>query len=318
MNYTSQHAPELRRPGGSSEDYNSRHAAPLRPHYAPSGPGEGLSGAGGRGGRGGRRSRFDGRSGGGGGGGGWRRWCSSSLSSTVARSSSSRCTSYPCLRRAEAGRARRPGDGAEAGPGRCAGARAARPGPGPGPGRRAGREDGPAGKARREARSSRRPRPRAPAPPRAAGRRASLAGPRGALGSRASGRDVPPLVAVGDSPRRPCGAGALAAGPRLGLGHRAGPARARDRSSPLRGTVRGTVRGRVHLCPCRSGARAEDLLLCSSSDWGPGPHVRFGPAPCSRGATSLRRRPVHPPVQVVNVGNKHAELHCFSFLGIPS
>lgn len=97
---------------------------------APSGLGKGLSGADGRGGR---RSRFDGRSGGG--GGGWRRWCSSSLSSTAAPLSSSRCTSYPCLRRAEAGRARRPGNGAEAGPGRCAGARAARSGPGPGPGR---------------------------------------------------------------------------------------------------------------------------------------------------------------------------------------
>ncbi|XP_066093641.1 protein cornichon homolog 4 isoform X1 [Saccopteryx bilineata] len=52
--------------------------------------------------RGGSRhpNRFHGRSGGG--GGGWRRWCSSSLYWTVARSSSSQCTSYPCLRRAEA------------------------------------------------------------------------------------------------------------------------------------------------------------------------------------------------------------------------
>lgn len=47
----------------------------------------------------GHSSRFDRRSGR---AGGWRRWCSSSLSSTVARSSSSLCTSYPCLKRAEA------------------------------------------------------------------------------------------------------------------------------------------------------------------------------------------------------------------------
>jgi hypothetical protein len=70
--------------------YNSRHAAGGRAPR-PAGQDKGLSG-----GAAGRR--FDGRS-----GGGWRRWCSSSLSSIVARSSSSRSTSYPWPLRAEPG-----------------------------------------------------------------------------------------------------------------------------------------------------------------------------------------------------------------------
>lgn len=101
----------MHRAGKSLLDHNSRHTA------CPGGA---------------ARSWFDGRSG----GGGWRRWCSSSRSSTVARSSSSLSTSYPCWRRAGAAahpqRCRRQGNGRRVGPagaGRC-GVRGRRRGPG--------------------------------------------------------------------------------------------------------------------------------------------------------------------------------------------